>query len=288
MAFSSSSSSSSSSHFSSSVPPASSSSLSPAASMLARAQASLDADQRAAVTAPFAHPLIVVAGPGSGKTRMLTSRVAAAVAQGADCHRICMLTFTRAACDEMRARLAALLGTQAAHAVRPTTPHRERQDLNVLLHDTLKLLEPDLVARKISVQLDLADSLPPAMIDQGQFQQVFYNLIRNAYQATAGEDGRITIRTRVNDYEYIVSIEDNGTGISPEHMGALFEPYRTTKSSGSGLGLLIVRRIIREHGGEIAIESEVNQGTRVLIHLPRSERSVRLLGAPDADPVIDL
>ena len=97
---------------------------------------------------------------------------------------------------------------------------------------------------------------------------------------------RITIRTRVNDFEYVISIEDNGSGISPEHMGAIFEPYRTTKSSGSGLGLLIVRRIIREHGGEIAIESEEHQGTRVIIHLPRAERSVRLLGAPE--PVIDL
>ncbi len=69
-------------------------------------------------------------------------------------------------------------------------------------------------------------------------------------------------------------------------MGAIFEPYLTTKSSGSGLGLLIVRRIVREHGGEISIESEENHGTRVIIHLPRAERTVRLLGAPE--PVIDL
>ncbi len=174
------------------------------------------------------------------------------------------------------------------HAVRPTTPHRERQDLHELLHETLRLLEPELVTRKVAVQLDLAESLPPVAIDHGQFQQVFYNLIRNAYQAITGSDGRVTIRTRVNDYEYVISIEDNGSGISPEHMGALFEPYRTTKPSGSGLGLLIVRRIIREHGGEIAVESEVDHGTRVLIHLPRTERSVRLLRAPDPDPVIDL
>jgi signal transduction histidine kinase len=86
----------------------------------------------------------------------------------------------------------------------------------------------------------------------------------------------------------MISIEDNGTGISPEHMGALFEPYRTTKSSGTGLGLLIVRRIIREHGGAIAIESEENQGTRVLINFPHKERPVRLLAAPETDPVIDL
>ncbi len=175
---------------------------------------------------------------------------------------------------------------QFLHAVRPTTPHRERQDLHLLLHETLKLLEQELAARAISVELDLASSLPPATIDPGQFQQVFYNLIRNAYQAISADHGRITIRTRVTDYEFIISIEDNGTGISPEHMGALFEPYRTTKSSGSGLGLLIVRRIIREHGGEIAVESEENHGTRVLIHLPHTEKPVRLLGPPE--PVIDL
>lgn len=177
---------------------------------------------------------------------------------------------------------------QFLHAVRPTAPHRERRDLHIILHETLRLLEPELAAREISVQLDLAESMPPATIDPGQFQQVFYNLIRNAYQAIACEKGRITIRTRVSDFEYIISIEDNGTGISPEHMGAIFEPYRTTKSSGSGLGLLIVRRIIREHGGEIAIESEEGQGTRVLIHLPHRDRPVRLLGPPDSDPVIDL
>jgi two-component system, sporulation sensor kinase E len=177
---------------------------------------------------------------------------------------------------------------QFLHAVRPTTPHRERQDLHGLLQETLRLLEPELAARKIAVELDLAETLPPAMVDPGQFQQVFYNLIRNAYQAISSDQGRVTIRTRVTDFEFIISIEDNGTGISPEHMGAIFEPYRTTKSSGSGLGLLIVRRIIREHGGQIAIESEENQGTRVLIHLPHSERPVRMLSAPESEPVIDL
>jgi signal transduction histidine kinase len=129
--------------------------------------------------------------------------------------------------------------------------------------------------------------MPQAIIDGGQFQQVFYNLLRNAYQALPADNGRIAIRSRFNDYEYVITIDDNGTGISPEHMGAIFEPYRTTKSSGSGLGLLIVRRIIREHGGEIALESEENRGTRVIIHMPRAERTVRLLGAPE-EPMIEV
>ncbi len=182
-------------------------------------------------------------------------------------------------------RLDAIL-KQFLQAVRPTTPLRERADLHALLRETLELLEPELASRHIGVQLDLAETMPPARVDTGQFQQVFYNLIRNAAQAIPGSGGRISIRTLVNEYEHIISIEDNGTGISPEHMGAIFEPYRTTKPSGSGLGLLIVRRIVREHGGEIAIESEPQRGTRVIIHLPHAERTVRLLGSPD--PFIDL
>jgi len=179
-----------------------------------------------------------------------------------------------------------LILKQFLQAVRPTTPRRERADLHALLHDTLKLLEAELASRKIIIELDLAESMPSALIDSVQFQQVFYNLIQNASQAISSNKGRIIIRTRVNDFEAVISIEDNGTGISPDHMGAIFEPYRTTKSSGSGLGLLIVRRIVREHGGEIAIESEENKGTRVVIHLPHAERAVRLLGSLDS--VIEL
>ena len=176
---------------------------------------------------------------------------------------------------------------QFLHAVRPTMPRRERTDIHGVLNGTLKLLEPELESRNISVELDLAAGMPSAQIDSGQFQQVFYNLIRNAYQALPAEEGCISIRTGFNEYEFIISVDDNGTGISPEHMGAIFEPYRTTKVSGSGLGLLIVRRIVREHGGEISIDSRERHGTRVVIHLPRAERSVRLLGSP-SEPVIDL
>jgi two-component system, sporulation sensor kinase E len=172
-------------------------------------------------------------------------------------------------------------------AVRPTAPRRERADLNALLHETLRLLEPELESRGIAVELHLDESLPLADIDAGQFQQVFYNLLRNAYQALREREGRISLSTRANDYEYRIAIEDNGTGISPEHMGAIFEPYRTTKSSGSGLGLLIVRRIVREHGGEIEIESEDGSGTRIVIYLPRGERTVRLLGQAE-EPVIEV
>lgn len=176
---------------------------------------------------------------------------------------------------------------QFLQAIRPTSPHREPHQLHALLDETLRLLEPELESRHIKVALDYAESLPLMDVDADQFRQVFYNLLRNAYQALQ-DNGCISIHTESNDYEVTISIEDNGSGISPELMGSLFEPYRTTKQSGTGLGLLIVRRIIREHGGEIEIESEESHGTRIALHLPRATRTIRLLEQHDAAPVIDL
>lgn len=175
---------------------------------------------------------------------------------------------------------------QFLQAVRPTTPHRDPTNLHAVLQETLRLLEPELASRHISVELNLAAHLPVVEIDAAQFQQVFYNLLRNAYQAVQPHTGRISISTSTHDYECQVSIRDNGTGISPEHMGSLFEPFRSTKQAGTGLGLLIVRRIIREHGGEIEIESQDGYGTRVVLHIPRGVKSARLLAAPA--PVIEL
>lgn len=182
-------------------------------------------------------------------------------------------------------RLDAIL-RQFLQAVRPTVPRRERLDLKELVDASVALLGPELGSRNITVEVNAPSSMPLALVDGVQFQQVIYNLVRNAYQALPAGDGKITVSIAFNDFEFRIVIEDNGSGISPETMGAIFEPYRTTKSAGSGLGLLIVRRIIREHGGEISIESEASEGTRVVIHLPRAERPVRLLGGPDS--VIDL
>ena len=175
---------------------------------------------------------------------------------------------------------------QFLQAVRPSTPNRERCDLTKVLRDALRLLEPELECRGIKVQLEIDEGFPLMDADAGQFQQVFYNLLRNAYQAIPGKGGLIRISARSNEFEATLSIEDNGTGISPEHMGSLFEPYRTTKQSGSGLGLLIVRRVVREHGGEIEIQSEPGAGTRILVHLPRGPKPVRLLESHDK--VIDV
>ncbi len=178
---------------------------------------------------------------------------------------------------------------QFLHAIRPQTLHREKTQLHFILKTTLETLAAELKEREIQVSLNLAENLPLLDLDQDQIQQALYNLLRNAAQAVPANDGKLKISTKYTDHEIITSIEDNGNGISPEQMGALFEPYKTTKKSGTGLGLLIVRRIIREHGGEIEIDSEEGKGTTVKLYIPRFEKHVRFLEEHHEDePAIDI
>jgi signal transduction histidine kinase len=180
-----------------------------------------------------------------------------------------------------------LILKQFLQAIRPSALRRENVDVVELCRDTLKLLAPELAERGIQVVVDLASDIPVMELDAVQMQQVFHNLLRNAAQAIPSDaSGCITIGMLCNDYELRIQIHDNGVGISSENMGALFEPYHTTKEGGSGLGLLIVRRIIREHGGEIEIESREGGGTRVSLFLPLKNHKARLL--PEPDHVIDL
>lgn len=178
---------------------------------------------------------------------------------------------------------------QFLHAIRPQTIHREKLQIHFILKTTIETLAAELEERNISLTLDLAKNLPLLSLDKDQIQQALYNILRNAAQAIPAQNGSLSISTRYTDHEIIMKIADNGTGISPEHMGALFEPYKTTKKSGTGLGLLIVRRIVREHGGEIEIDSEKGKGTTVTLYFPRFEKHVRLLEEHSTDkPPIDL
>lgn len=165
---------------------------------------------------------------------------------------------------------------QFLSAIRPTRPQLELEDVNQLIRDAARFLEPEIADRRLTLKLELRADLPLLPVDPGQMKQAFYNLIRNATQATP-PGGKITIRSDLADYEVVIAVSDTGAGIPPEQMGHLFEPFHTTKEKGTGLGLLIVRRIVREHGGEIAIESAENKGTRIRIHLPLGPKPVRML-----------
>ena len=180
---------------------------------------------------------------------------------------------------------------QFLQAIRPTQPNSseyEPAQLHDLLKDTLTVLAPELEERKVKIALDLANNTPPLNLDTNQIKQALYNLLKNAFQALPASGGLIEISSRVTDYEVTLTIRDHGSGIPPEMMGALFEPFRSTKKSGNGLGLLIVRRIVREHGGELEIESEQGKGTSVTLSFPRQHKNVRLLQDHTTNPLIEI
>jgi two-component system, sporulation sensor kinase E len=169
---------------------------------------------------------------------------------------------------------------QFLQAIRPTQPDinaLESIQLHDLLKDTLTVLAPELEERNVQISLDLAENTPLLSLDESQIKQALYNLLKNAFQALPASGGLIEISSSVTDYDVTLTIRDHGSGISPEVMGSLFEPFHSTKESGNGLGLLIVRRIIREHGGEIEIDSQTGKGTTVTLFFPRQRKNIRLL-----------
>lgn len=169
---------------------------------------------------------------------------------------------------------------QFLRAIRPAKPVFEMADLNHIIESAVQFLAPELKDRRISTRLLLHEALPLLRVDANQLKQAFYNLIKNALQAM-GTGGSLTIRSDLQEFDALISFEDTGKGMSPETVAAMHEAWFTTRAGGTGLGMLIVRRILRDHGGELTIESREGQGTRVTLHLPRGPRPVRYLESSD-------
>jgi two-component system, NtrC family, sensor histidine kinase HydH len=150
---------------------------------------------------------------------------------------------------------------------RPTVPRKIKGAVNPLIQEILALMKPVFTDQKIEIQEDLDPRLPAFEFDPEQVKQVLLNLIKNAAEAmTSG--GRLEVKTRTLEQNVMIEISDTGKGISPEHLTHLFRPFFTTKKKGTGLGLAVSYKIIQDHNGEIKINSEVNQGTRVVVQLP--------------------
>jgi two-component system, sporulation sensor kinase E len=169
--------------------------------------------------------------------------------------------------------------TQFLRALRPTQPSLERASLREVLDSTLEFLKHEIRDRDILVEVDSPEDLPGALIDRNQIRQAFFNIIRNAIQAMPS-GGILKVALSSDDHSVAVSFTDTGHGIDPDDLGNIFEPYYTTKPEGSGLGLMVVQRIVRDHGGEIEVRSVPRSGTTFTIFLPRDERRIRLLKAP--------
>ncbi len=172
--------------------------------------------------------------------------------------------------------------TQFLNAIRPTAPQLKPASLNEVVHETLKLLQPELDNRGVSLKTRLARQLPATPIDATQIQQVLVNLIKNAIHAMT-KGGTLTLQTAEGAQGVWVSVADTGGGIPQEQISRIFDPFFTTKKKGTGLGLMIVQRIVRAHGGRIELESQVGRGTVFRVWLPLHERRPRLLEAPMHD-----
>lgn len=166
--------------------------------------------------------------------------------------------------------------TQFLRAIRPSKPQLHPEDVNAIVEDSVRFFQPEIKDRDIVVETELRSDLPRVELDRDQMKQVFYNAIKNSFEAMK-QRGILRIRTDRDDTHVKISFTDTGGGISPENLSRVFEPYFTTKAGGSGLGLLIVRRIVREHGGELALESSKGKGLTLTVRLPILDRRVRML-----------
>jgi len=148
---------------------------------------------------------------------------------------------------------------------------RQRQLIqrNVDINDIVRAaLSHFPVLENIDILYQLDKALPPIQVDPDQLDLVFGNIIRNAIQAMP-KGGQLTVKSEIPSPEWVaISFIDTGTGISEENMGKLFEPLFTTKAKGIGLGLPIAETLIKAHGGEIEMQSEVGKGSIFTVRLP--------------------
>ena len=168
--------------------------------------------------------------------------------------------------------------TQFLRAIRPSKPQLQPENANTIVEEAVRFFAPEIQDRDIVVEQELRSDLPLLRIDRDQMKQAFYNVIKNSLEAMK-RGGILRVRTDRDDTHVLVSFVDTGSGMSAGNLSRVFEPYFTTKPSGTGLGLLIVRRIVREHGGELSIESSEGKGLALTIRLPYVDKRVRMLEA---------
>ena len=166
--------------------------------------------------------------------------------------------------------------TQFLQAIRPARPNLKKNSLNDIIEETIELLRPELKNRGQSLKINLNEALPLAFFDAGQIKQSLINLIKNSMQAMS-TGGELIIKTGEAEEGVWISLTDTGCGIPQEQIKQIFEPYYTTKEKGSGLGLMIVQRIVRDHDGRLELTSHGSKGATFRIWLPKEKRMPRLL-----------
>jgi PAS domain S-box-containing protein len=177
-------------------------------------------------------------------------------------------------------------------AVRPTDPEKDEVELKLLIDEVIEQFESECREKGIALRIGVDPDLPPILLDAHQIARALAGIVRNAVEAIEAHrhetdrepaDDAIDVVCRIDGDHAVVEIGDTGCGIESDNLGKVFEPYFTTKFSGTGLGLMNVYRIVREHDGRVDVTSERGRGTRVRVRLPLSQRPVRLLAEEPGD-----
>ena len=150
---------------------------------------------------------------------------------------------------------------------RPKPPDFRAGDLNEVAARAVSLARQQVLSKPIEIELKTAPDLKPVEHDSTQIQQVLLNLLLNAIQAIE-DKGRITVEVGVEDSTAVITVADNGRGMTAEQLKSIFRPFFTTKGQGTGLGLSLARRIVESHEGKIEVTSAPGQGSRFTVCLP--------------------
>jgi two-component system NtrC family sensor kinase len=152
-------------------------------------------------------------------------------------------------------------------------PKLAKEPINTMVSALAAFVREDLATKKVTLVTELASGDPIAQVDGGQIRQCLINLVRNAADAVVAKgEGRVVLRTRVAHHGQAIEIdvEDNGTGITSDVLPKLFDPFFSTKEGGNGLGLALTQQIIRDHGGDLRVDSAVGRGTTFTVSVPAS------------------
>ncbi len=150
---------------------------------------------------------------------------------------------------------------------RPAPPAKKEADLNDLVRQVTTMMQDAAKDMGIHMVTRLADNLPRVPFDMNQMKQVLINLIKNAMEAM-DDGGTITVTTKDLGDQVAISVHDTGKGIPPEVLPNIFNPFFTTKKTGTGLGLAVINKIIEDHHGSITVTSSKEQGTTFTVALP--------------------
>jgi len=231
----------------------------------------------AALTGSLAHeinqPLAAIMTNAQAATRLITAPVPDLV--------------------ELRAALADIVSDnqRAAEVVRrlrtllrKDTSEYAPVDLNDSIDEVIKVLQSDIVARRLALEVEPAAHLPHVLGDRIQLQQVTLNLLMNAFEALEDMSiKRVTLRTGVTDGAVTVSVVDHGVGLTDEQLPRMFEPFYTTKPNGMGLGLAICMTIMNAHDGTVGVERNADSGTTFSFSLPALLEDQAVVGAVVGD-----